>query len=154
MPTYLRCPRLAPFLLPAVSCLAHLVVLLFPLYSTIHCGVVGNIQAFHVCAPGSIPGDGVFIFVRTSDRPTLSHCPLLLDTDHSSVGRAEDCSLSQISLGHWFESGWSDPFLFLSVYREIPIPILQRDRERYSLILRYTMRETETERERERCPPI
>ena len=26
----------------------------------IHCGVVGNIQAFHVCAPGSIPGDGVF----------------------------------------------------------------------------------------------
>ena len=27
----------------------------------IHCGVVGNIQAFHVCAPGSIPGDGVFI---------------------------------------------------------------------------------------------
>ena len=28
----------------------------------IHCGVVGNIQAFHVCAPGSIPGDGVFLF--------------------------------------------------------------------------------------------
>ena len=27
----------------------------------IHCGVVGNIQAFHVCAPGSIPGDGVFL---------------------------------------------------------------------------------------------
>ena len=26
----------------------------------IHCGVVGNIQASHVCAPGSIPGDGVF----------------------------------------------------------------------------------------------
>ena len=26
----------------------------------IHCGVVGNIQAFHVCAPGSIPGDGTF----------------------------------------------------------------------------------------------
>ena len=30
----------------------------------IHCGVVGNIQAFHVCAPGSSPGDGVFIFTR------------------------------------------------------------------------------------------
>ena len=29
--------------------------------SEIHCGVVGNIQAFHVCAPGSIPGDGVFL---------------------------------------------------------------------------------------------
>ena len=28
----------------------------------IHCGVVGNIQAFHVCAPGSIPGDGVFLY--------------------------------------------------------------------------------------------
>ena len=28
--------------------------------SVIHCGVVGNIQAFHVCAPGSIPGDGIF----------------------------------------------------------------------------------------------
>ena len=27
----------------------------------VHCGVVGNIQAFHVCAPGSIPGDGVFL---------------------------------------------------------------------------------------------
>ena len=26
----------------------------------IYCGVVGNIQAFHVCAPGSIPGDGTF----------------------------------------------------------------------------------------------
>ena len=29
--------------------------------TVIHCGVVGNIQAFHVCAPGSIPGDGVFL---------------------------------------------------------------------------------------------
>ena len=28
----------------------------------IHCGVVGNIQAFHVWAPGSIPGDGTFLF--------------------------------------------------------------------------------------------
>ena len=28
----------------------------------IHCGVVGNIQASHVCAPGSIPGDGVFLY--------------------------------------------------------------------------------------------
>ena len=28
--------------------------------TAIHCGVVGNIQASHVCAPGSIPGDGVF----------------------------------------------------------------------------------------------
>ena len=28
--------------------------------TVIHCGVVGNIQASHVCAPGSIPGDGVF----------------------------------------------------------------------------------------------
>ena len=27
----------------------------------IHYGVVGNIQASHVCAPGSIPGDGVFL---------------------------------------------------------------------------------------------
>ena len=26
----------------------------------VHCGVVGNIQAFHVCAPGSIPGNGIF----------------------------------------------------------------------------------------------
>ena len=35
--------------------------LLFVPISVIHCGVVGNIQAFHVCAPGSIPGDGVFL---------------------------------------------------------------------------------------------
>ena len=26
----------------------------------VHGGVVGNIQAFHVCAPGSIPGNGIF----------------------------------------------------------------------------------------------
>ena len=26
----------------------------------IHYGVVGNMQASHVCAPGSIPGDGTF----------------------------------------------------------------------------------------------
>jgi hypothetical protein len=28
--------------------------------------------------------------------------------DLSSVGRAEDCSVSQISLGRWFESGRSE----------------------------------------------
>ena len=60
----------------------------------IHCGVVGNIQAFHVCAPGSIPGDGVFLsfffsFFDTFISPILF---LYMDTDHSSVGRAEDCS--------------------------------------------------------------
>ena len=38
--------------------------LLFVPISVIHCGVVGNIQAFHVCAPGSIPGDGVFCRAR------------------------------------------------------------------------------------------
>ena len=38
----------------------------------IHCGVVGNIQAFHVCAPGSIPGDGVFF--------VLPLCALLMTT--------------------------------------------------------------------------
>ena len=27
----------------------------------VHCGVVGNIQAFHVCAPGSIPGEALFM---------------------------------------------------------------------------------------------
>ena len=57
----------------------------------IHCGVVGNIQAFHVCAPGSIPGDGVFS-VTFSCRLYIPCVFLLLDTDHSSVGRAEDCS--------------------------------------------------------------
>ena len=30
----------------------------------IHCGVVGNMQASHVCAPGSIPGDGVFFSIE------------------------------------------------------------------------------------------
>ena len=33
-------------------------------YIVIHCGVVGNIQAFHVCAPGSIPGDGIFCILE------------------------------------------------------------------------------------------
>ena len=36
--------------------------------SAIHCGVVGNIQASHVCAPGSIPGDGVFFFLQKEER--------------------------------------------------------------------------------------
>ena len=30
----------------------------------IHCGVVGNMQASHVCAPGSIPGNGTFLGKR------------------------------------------------------------------------------------------
>ena len=34
----------------------------------IHCGVVGNIQASHVCAPGSIPGDGAFFFMGNKNR--------------------------------------------------------------------------------------
>ena len=34
----------------------------------IHYGVVGNIQASHVCAPGSIPGDGVFFKKSTAGR--------------------------------------------------------------------------------------
>ena len=35
----------------------------------VHCGVVGNIQASHVCTPGSIPGDGAFakIFEKGDD---------------------------------------------------------------------------------------
>ena len=36
--------------------------------SAIHCGVVGNIQAFHVCAPGSIPGDGTFYIFEEEER--------------------------------------------------------------------------------------
>ena len=41
--------------------------------SAIHCGVVGNIQAFHVCAPGSIPGDGTFckFLYREKEREEL-----------------------------------------------------------------------------------
>ena len=39
-----------------------LLILSFFLFTIdVHRGVVGNIQAFHVCAPGSIPGDGVFL---------------------------------------------------------------------------------------------
>ena len=34
----------------------------------IHCGVVGNMQASHVCAPGSIPGDGVFLIKSRGKR--------------------------------------------------------------------------------------
>ena len=36
--------------------------------SEIHCGVVGNIQAFHVCAPGSIPGDGILLKKREVEK--------------------------------------------------------------------------------------
>ena len=34
----------------------------------VHCGVVGNIQASHVCAPGSIPGDGIFSLKFTGNK--------------------------------------------------------------------------------------
>ena len=34
----------------------------------IHCGVVGNIQASHVCAPGSIPGDGAFYRIKSKKK--------------------------------------------------------------------------------------
>jgi hypothetical protein len=35
-------------------------------------------------------------------------------TDLSSVGRAEDCSVTDKSLGRWFESGWSEIVSFIS----------------------------------------
>ncbi len=34
-------------------------------------------------------------------------------TDHSSAGRAEDCRVAWLSLGPWFDSGWSEFLLFL-----------------------------------------
>ena len=36
-------------------------------YYIIHCGVVGNMQASHVCAPGSIPGNGTFYSTYTEE---------------------------------------------------------------------------------------
>ena len=30
--------------------------------------------------------------------------------DHSSAGRAEDCRVLWLSLGRWFDSGWSEFF--------------------------------------------
>ncbi len=30
--------------------------------------------------------------------------------DHSSAGRAEDCRVARLSLGRWFDSGWSEFF--------------------------------------------
>ena len=36
-------------------------------YYVIHCGVVGNMQASHVCAPGSIPGNGTFYYNYTEE---------------------------------------------------------------------------------------
>ena len=33
----------------------------------IHYGVVGNMQASHVCAPGSIPGNGTFYYNYTEE---------------------------------------------------------------------------------------
>ena len=37
-----------------------------------------------------------------------------LRSDHSSVGRAEDCRVLWLSLGRWFDSGWSEFLLFLT----------------------------------------
>ena len=51
----------------------RLILYFFVYYTDVHCGVVGNIQAFHVCAPGSIPGDGVFIALFIFPRLTLTY---------------------------------------------------------------------------------
>jgi hypothetical protein len=32
----------------------------------------------------------------------------VITTDHSSAGRAEDCRVARLSLGRWFDSGWSE----------------------------------------------
>ena len=47
----------------------------------VHCGVVGNIQAFHVCAPGSIPGNGIF--------------------SQSSLWLKSSCSMHASMSSHW-----------------------------------------------------
>ena len=75
-----------------MKALCQVVVQHETLLLVIHCGVVGNIQAFHVCAPGSIPGDGVFYFKGTGGQYNRTQNKNRMDTDHSSVGRAEDCS--------------------------------------------------------------
>ncbi len=36
--------------------------------------------------------------------------------DHSSAGRAEDCRVLWLSLGRWFDSGWSEFFYHLLYY--------------------------------------
>ena len=36
-------------------------------------------------------------------------------TDHSSAGRAEDCRVAWLSLGPWFDSGWSEFLLFFTL---------------------------------------
>ncbi len=46
----------------------------FPYIYVIHCGVVGNMQASHVCAPGSIPGNGTFLLLSCpKDTPLPQH---------------------------------------------------------------------------------
>jgi hypothetical protein len=42
----------------------------------------------------------------------LKQSPLLdVRPDHSSAGRAEDCRVLWLSLGRWFDSGWSEFFI-------------------------------------------
>lgn len=54
--------------------------------------------------------------------------------DHSSAGRAEDCSVARLSLGRWFDSGWSEFFIIINFflnYNLIPIlylPTLEKVR--------------------------
>ena len=45
-------------------------------------------------------GCGIVVFVDDGARVTT--------TDHSSAGRAEDCRVARLSLGRWFDSGWSE----------------------------------------------
>ncbi len=39
---------------------------------------------------------------------------IVFTTDHSSAGRAEDCRVAWLSLGRWFDSGWSEFLSFKS----------------------------------------
>ena len=43
--------------------------------------------------------------------------------DHSSAGRAEDCRVLWLSLGRWFDSGWSEFFYIPSFSPHLKLKI-------------------------------
>ena len=64
-----------------------------PWLDRIQCGVVGNIQASHVWAPGSIPGVGTFSFFLSLLTLELPHLTLSLSSRDSFTSIFTPCLL-------------------------------------------------------------
>lgn len=63
---------------------------------------------FYFCGFFSVPKKDCLLFIVNDSYRFIP--------DHSSAGRAEDCSVARLSLGRWFDSGWSEFFIIINFF--------------------------------------